>query len=278
MDTGWPGIRLRASVVRRGSERKTVDTSIYSDVTSTIDRRNQRFISGAKEQLRDLSPYSTEALEWLMVEHYQFSFANTRFLAAAAEVTRGFDSDAVAQELVRNCAEEDGHAVMYRAALRKVGIEVESREEFSSTTRFLVTIGALVARSPSAVLGTMFATETAAIFEHEVFLDVSREVIARRGSGLRGKALVHFHEMHLSGVEQSHRDELGVFLHGLAADKELVTRDGARPSIWPRQASDGAFAAIEAMEAWWSDLFAELGARSSCKRPESIPSLANSPA
>ncbi len=253
-------------------------TSIHSDVASTIDRRNRRFISDAKARLRDLSPYSTEALEWLMVEHYQFSFANTRFLAAAAEVTRGFDSDAVARELVRNCAEEDGHAVMYRAALRKVGIAVEAREEFPSTTKFLATIAALVARSPSAVLGTMFATETAAIFEHEVFLDVSREVITRRGSGLRGKALVHFHEMHLGGVEQSHRDELGVFLFGLPADEEEVPGEGARPAIRPREATDGAFAAIEAMEAWWSDLFAELDARSPRKRTERAPSLAASPA
>lgn len=254
-----------------------VKTSIHHDIAGTIDRRNHRFISSAKDRLRDLGPYSTEALEWLMVEHYQFSFANTRFLATSAAVTRGFDSDAVAQELTRNCAEEDGHAVMYRAALRKVGIEVEARREFSSTTAFLTAIGRLVDRSPSAVLGTMFATETAAIFEHEVFLDISREVITRRGSGLRGKALLHFHEMHLGGVEQSHRDELGVFFNGVPIDQELVARAGDRPTIAPRQALEGAFAAIEAMEVWWADLFAEIADRSVRDWPGQAASLAASP-
>lgn len=241
----------------------TVEPPVQGDVASTIDRRNHRFIGDAKARLRDLSPYSTEALEWLMVEHYQFSFANTRFLATAARTTRAFDSDAVAQELVRNCAEEDGHAVMYKAALHKIGVEVEARQEFPSTSAFLAAIGRLVDRPPSAVLGTMFATETAAIFEHEVFLDVSREVIARRACGLKGKALVYFHEMHLSGVEQSHRDELGIFLRDIPVDQELVDKLGERPTIAPRQAIEGAALAIAAMEAWWADLFVELDARSS---------------
>jgi hypothetical protein len=250
-------------MINAASRSTAVDTAIHSDVASAIDRRNHRFIASAKARLRVLSPYSTEALEWLMVEHYQFSFANTRFLATAAKTTRAFDSEAVAQELVRNCAEEDGHAVMYKAALRKVGVDVEARQEFPATTAFLATIGRLVDRPPSAVLGTMFATETAAIFEHEVFLDISREVIARRESGLRGKALIYFHEMHLSGVEQSHRDELGIFLREVPADQALVERVGERPTIAPPQALDGATQAIEAMEAWWADLFAELDARSS---------------
>ncbi len=109
-----------------------------------------------------------------MVEHYQFSYRNTKFLATAAEVAMAFDTDAVNKELERNCGEESGHAVMYKAALKDIGVDVEARKEFPSTSRFLEGVGDLCLRDPSVVLGMMFATETAAIFEHEVFRDVSK--------------------------------------------------------------------------------------------------------
>ena len=233
------------------------------DVVSMIDRRNQTFIDNAKAQLRDLDHYTTEALEWLMMEHYQFSFQNTEFLATAAEQTGAFDTGAVKQELIRNCEEENGHAAMYKAALKKIGCDVESRVEFPSTTKFLATIDELVEREePSAVLGTMFATETAAIFEHEVFRDVSVEVIKRRNVEKKGKPLVAFHDMHLSGVEQSHRDELGIFLRGIRPDQSVAPKEGERPTLHPQQALAGAEQAIGAMELWWADLFAAIKAKS----------------
>ena len=232
------------------------------DLVSYIDARNQDFITDAKAQLADLSPYSTEALEWLMVEHYQFSYRNTKFLAAAAEVAMAFDTAAINKELERNCGEENGHAVMYKAALRDIGVDVETRKEFASTSRFLEGMGDLCLRDPSAVLGTMFATETAAIFEHEVFREVSKEVIARRRAGRKGDPLVYFHDMHLSGIEQSHREELGVFLRGLDKARPVAPRAGERPTIEPPKALAGAEQAIGAMRAWWADLLAELRARS----------------
>lgn len=224
------------------------------DVATRIDRRNEKFIGWAKGRLSDLEQYSTGALEWLMAEHYQFSFANTRFLALAADVTGGFDTPSVKEELLRNCAEENGHAAMYKAALRKVNVDVEAREEFDPTSTFLSTIGALCDRPPSAVLGTMFATETAAIFEHEVFLEISKAVIERKDWGRKGKSLVAFHDMHLGGVEQSHREELGVFLRGVTADQGEVPGAGERPTLDPGQALAGAEQAIEAMETWWAAL------------------------
>lgn len=132
------------------------------DLEMLIDHHNARFIDWAKEQLRDLSPYDTESLEWLMMEHYQLSYQNTKFLSTAAETTNGFNSDAVSKELARNYNEESGHAVIYKAALKKVGSDVDMREEFRPTSAFLKSIGELVERSPSCVLGAMFATETAA--------------------------------------------------------------------------------------------------------------------
>ena len=231
-----------------------MNTESGMDVAATIDSLNREFIDNAKARLRDLEKFSTEALEWLMVEHYQFSSANVEFLSTAAKTTRSFDTDSVERELIRNCKEESGHAAMYRRALMEIDIDVETRVEFHPTTNFLGSIGELLTNDPSNVLGTMFATETAAIFEHEVFLDISNEVIARRGMGERGSALVYFHEMHLSGVEQSHRDELGVFIRGVSPDEELAVRQGERPTLRPRQALEGASLAIAAMKSWWSEL------------------------
>ena len=102
----------------------------------------------------------------------------------------------------------------------------------------------------------MFATETAAIFEHEVFKDISEEVLRRRGLKESGQQLVGFHDMHLSGVEQSHRNELGVFLEGLEFDA-IVERQLDRPTIDTAQVVDGAEQAIAAMKTWWSDLLTE---------------------
>ena len=106
------------------------------NLETLIDSHNAEFIQWAKEQLKDLSPYETESLEWLMMEHYQFSYENTKFLSRAAEITNDFDSDAVSKELTRNYDEESGHAVMYKAALKKVGSDVDERKEFHPTSAF----------------------------------------------------------------------------------------------------------------------------------------------
>lgn len=234
-----------------------VDGAANTEVAAIIDINNQVFIDANKARLADLSQYSTEALEWLMMEHFQFSFANVHFLTDAAESTAAFDTDAVKEELIRNCAEENGHAAMYRAALKKVDCDVEQREEFTPTTEFLATIDELSNGDPSAVLGTMFATETAAIFEHEVFRDISKEVIQRRGWGDAGDDLVWFHDMHLSGVEQAHRDELGIFLRGITPAQGIAEKEGDRPTIDTQKALASADTAIETMKVWWDKLLAE---------------------
>jgi hypothetical protein len=237
-----------------------------SCILEAIDNANNDFISHVKSQLRDLTPYTTASLEWLMLEHYQFSFSNTRFLAKAAAATESFDTRAVHEELKRNLAEENNHAAIYKAALMQIDLDVDSRIEFMSTSKFLETMDQLSIQLPSSVLGTMFATETAAIFEHEVFKDISEEVLRRRGLEDTGKQLVWFHDMHLSGVEQSHRNELGVFLQGLDFETVVQRRDD-RPTIDTHQVAEGAEHAIEAMRLWWADLLAEIKAKSNCDQP-----------
>ena len=231
------------------------------DVEKTIDRWNEEFTTNARKPLQDLSQISTEGLEWLMMEHFQFSFRNCAFLWDAAQTAGAFDTDAVKNELIRNFKEESGHAAMYKAALKKVGADVETREEFKPTTIFLNSLGEIVKREPSYVLGAMFATETAAIFEHQVFRDVSVEVIARRAAGDNGKPLVGFHDLHLEGVEQSHKDELGIFLRNIHQNQAVVVKEGNRPTILPQQALDGGREAIDLMKEWWGSLFAELGTK-----------------
>ena len=244
-------------------ETVTASSTVEMDVVAFIDQWNQKFIDNAKAQLKDLNQYSTEALEWLMMEHYQFSFRNVRFLMDAAELSGAFDTEAVKKVLIRNYKEENGHAVIDNDALKKIGVDIDTRVEFPATTTFLNTIGELVVGlEPSAVLGAMFATETAAIFEHEVFRDVSVEVIKRRNAGQTGDRLVWFHDMHLGGVEQSHRDELGIFLQGLPLN-QLVEKEGDRPTVDTHQAIKGAEHAIEAMIVWWDQLFAAIKAASS---------------
>jgi len=232
-----------------------------SDLEKTIDRWNEEFTSNARKPLEDLSKYSTESLEWLMMEHYQFSFGNCEFLWNAAQATGAFDTDAVKKELIRNFKEENGHAALYKAGLKKVGSDVDTRVEFAPTAHFLESVGKLCQGEPSAVLGTMFATETAAIFEHQVFLAVSQEVVARREAGAAGKPLIGFHQMHLDGVEQSHKDELGIFLRGVYADQPVVAGEGDRPTLCPQQVLDGGKEAVELMKTWWAGLFAELNAQ-----------------
>lgn len=247
-----------------------------SCILQAIDDVNSDFITQVKSELRILKPYSTSSLEWLMLEHYQFSLSNTWFLAKAAASAESFDTKAVHEELLRNLAKENNHAAIYKAALMEIGVDVDSRKDFVSTTNFLDTIGRLSSNLPSAVLGTMFATETAAIFEHEVFKDVSEEVLRRRGVEEKGKQLVWFHDMHLSGVEQSHRNELGVFLEGLDFDT-VVQRSLDRPTIDTRQVIEGAAHAIEAMRVWWSDLLTEIRSMSNIKHPVATTSNGSIP-
>lgn len=221
--------------------------------SAAIDAANLRFTSHVKGQLASLDAFSDEALEWLMLEHFQFSNTNPGFLAASVTATRGLASKGVAEELQRNFREEDGHAAIYKRALAEVGSPVEKRRTFAPTQAFLADIDRLTKGTPSQILGTMYATETAAIFEHEVFWDISREVCRRRGIDFEATTLKRFHDMHLEGVEQSHKDGLGIFID--QPDAYGDAGDGV--PIDAAQVSEGADAAIRTMRVWWEALLDE---------------------
>ncbi|MCB9655814.1 MAG: hypothetical protein H6729_16940 [Deltaproteobacteria bacterium] len=219
-----------------------------------IDTKNKQWISATKRRLADLSVFSETQLEWLSMEHYQFSAANKGFLERAIEATRDLCDPGVAIELTRNLHEEDGHAPMYKRGMLEVGTDFDQRIEFRPTTDFLATLERLSSHAGSRALGTLYATETAAIFEHEVFFDICREICHRRNAPWEGTTIKAFHDLHLSGgVEQSHKDGLSVFL----AARTPPTGSPLRP-LDEDEICEGAIAAIDAMKHWWSLLIDEV--------------------
>jgi hypothetical protein len=233
-------------------------------LTTVIDDRNNRFTLKVKDQLKDLEAISEKALEWLMTEHFQFSVSNPGFLKNAAKTTEQLANHGVAAELYRNFDEESGHAAMYRKGLAGIGTDVDSRAPFGPTGEFLERIRSLTTGNPSRALGAMYATETAAIFEHEIFWEISREVCRRRRIGWEPTALKAFHDLHLDGVEQSHKDELGVFVDPSEADVPGTAGAGDNAEGKPIDTAEllgGAEEAIAAMAAWWEALVEEARAR-----------------
>jgi hypothetical protein len=223
-------------------------------ISADIDRINDEFTGAVKARLLPaVSTMDVDTLEWLVMEHYQFSRANVGFLEKAVDSTRAFAEPGVSVELRRNADEEDGHAAMYRQAMRDIGTDVDTRAEFAATTAFLSRVDELCAPDPSRALGSLYATETAAIFEHEVFYEISREMCERRGVPFQGSLIKRFHDIHLEdGVEQGHKD-------GLAAFVDLDQSgdgDGGAPVERPK-VRKGALDAIEVMREWWDALLAK---------------------
>lgn len=225
-------------------------------LSTQIDARNNAFTSTVKAKiLNALASISTESLEWLIMEHYQFSYANKSLLNTAVECTKQLAEPGVSAELLRNVNEEDGHAPMYKQGMLVMGTNMDERVEFPPTTQFLADVARLCAPDPSRALGVLYATETAAIFEHETFFDVCREVVERRGYTYEGSLIKHFHDIHLEdGIEQGHKDGLAAFVD---LDQTGATfPDGA--AIDQDAVLAGAMAAIEVMETWWDALLERL--------------------
>lgn len=223
-------------------------------LTKKIDNANYQFTSAVKKQLNNLNIFSEAALEWLMMEHYQFSFRNTGFLLTSVNTTKKFRELGVSEELLRNFNEEKNHATIYKKSLLEIGTDVETRIEFIPTTEFFEAISKLISTCPSYTLGAMYATETAAIFEHEVFLDISSEVIKRRKKPWEKSKLKAFHDMHLNGVEQGHKDGLGMFVDIAQDDYSLLNTANGEYFIQKKEVSLGANQAINSMITWWKEL------------------------
>ena len=241
------------------------------ELSRSIDARNLAFTSDFKHRLSDLSEIPDEALEWLTMEHYQFSFANKGLLEMAIESTERLADKGISEELRRNLAEEDGHAPWYKEGMRLAGTDFDERVEFAPTTTFLNQVAGVAGGPSSRALGALYATETAAIFEHEVFYEVCREICRRRGVTWEGSVIKGFHDIHLDGgVEQGHKDGLAAFVdhesQAAGSEGEPIKRDEVR---------SGAFAAIDIMQTWWAALLEEVAQRWNWRPASTAASPAN---
>ncbi|MFF4968225.1 hypothetical protein [Streptomyces sp. NPDC001037] len=221
-------------------------------LSAEIDVVNDAFTSAVKSRILGALPgLDTQTLEWLVMEHYQFSFANTGLLQAAVECTRKFAEPGVSAELQRNVEEEDGHAPMYKQGMLNIGTDMDRRTEFPATTAFLAGVADLCAPDPSRSLGALYATETAAIFEHETFFEICREISERRGHAYEGSLIKRFHDIHLEdGVEQGHKDGLAAFVDLDQSGREFPGGE----AIDRERVRQGALDAIEVMRVWWDAL------------------------
>jgi hypothetical protein len=124
-------------------------------LSEAIDHENQQFTSAVRARLRVLAEIPEDALEWLVLEHYQFSCANPALLQTAVKTTAVLAEPGVTRELQRNADEESGHARMYKRAMREIGTDVETRSEFAPTSQFLAKMRELSEASPSRTLGAL---------------------------------------------------------------------------------------------------------------------------
>lgn len=215
-----------------------------------LDERNNQFTLKVLNYFHALEKFSTPYLEWLSMEHYQFSLNNTRFLMMAHHQTQSLNEKGVSAELLANYNEEKNHAQMYQHALSKIGLNVSNRMPCSATKSFFTQLEMMIQRNASRTLGVMYATETAAIFEHVLFKKISEEICQRQNLPFENSRIKQFHDLHLDGVEQAHKDELGVFITPAFTQEE----GDPHTHIQENEIRVGALEAIDSMEAWWFSL------------------------
>lgn len=224
------------------------------DVEKMINDDIDLFTERTAKSFGQLTKFSTESLEWLMMEQYQLSERSCEFLSVAAKSAEDFDTGAVKKELCRVLEEESDHVNIYRAALAKIGCDVNNREKYFATDNFLDEFGKLLTSDSSFALGAIYVSEATAIFELTLLRAAAKEFVARRGLVDESGDLIAFYDMHLTGVEQSHRDELGIFLRGVPLNEVLCSEKGERPTIVPDRALSGGRNAVKLMEQWWDCL------------------------
>src|ERR1700712_2208731 len=122
-------------------------------LSERIDAVNDEFTNRVKSWLLDRLPeLSTDVLQWLGKEHYQFSSANVELLGLARDATARLADQGVTVELQRNIGEESGHAVMYRQAMQEIGTDVDDHVEFPPTTAFFAQLRELSTQHASCSL------------------------------------------------------------------------------------------------------------------------------
>jgi hypothetical protein len=200
------------------------------------------FVTSVKLQAASVC-FSQQASVWLMLELFQFSKRNPALLLKGAKVLGGLDDHRMADTLFENYQEESTHPVIYERCLREWDIHVESRRDFQATDQFLHDLMSIVETGPSMALGALYATESAALMEHQILNELARNLSVTKGIHYEGSGLAQFHGLHLNGVEEAHARALGAFIQtdDTALDQSAVIR--------------GTEKAVKAMATWWQALF-----------------------
>jgi len=158
---------------------------------------------------------------------------------------------ALSAELRRNYEEEIGSpseashfAVYNQGLLESFGFRADEYIVSSATNRFLKTLLNLVeSGTASSICGVFYATEASAIPELELICDITDLYSKRQDGCQKTKTLSNFFDLHLNGVEQGHKDGLGLFINQY--DKYNLNLSEIRT---------GFFAAVEAMKTRWTSL------------------------
>jgi heme oxygenase len=219
-------------------------------LTSKINLKYDTFANLIRPRLTDLHHISESDLEWIILEDFQFSSTNLHFLSLSAEMTDQLLEKGISSELRENLSEENTHAKIYQIALAEIGTDIAKHQEFIPSTQLFKNLENLIKLSPSHALGAIYAMEGSALFGSEVFNAISRELVTRRGIDYEKTKLKAFHKLHLSGVEQAHRDDLGAFID--AAEKQ-DTSTIKIADVWK-----GASGAIDAIIKYADSMFTKI--------------------
>lgn len=200
-------------------------------------------------KLTDYGGLSDAQLERIVLEAQQVSIYNPPILAKAVEYAGAFAEPGIRQELQRNLEEEQGHHLLYAKGLAAIGTDVEARTPWPASDALFARVFELMDRSPSAMLGSMYASEAIALFESETLREIARTLLRRRGlrDDHEGRRVIAFHDLHLGGVEQGHKDGLGVFLRSDRATE-------GEASVDPSEVWIGAKETLDAIYTWWTHL------------------------
>ncbi|HEX9986350.1 MAG TPA: hypothetical protein VGF69_24035 [Thermoanaerobaculia bacterium] len=212
---------------------------------TTVNAAIDAFIASVTCQVSTIS-FSERASVWLMLELFQFSKRNPGLLIKGAEILGELDDQRMARTLFENYQEESTHPVIYQHCLMDYDINVDDRQAFPATDRFLDDLMSIITTGPSPALGALYATESAALMEHRILNELSRDLAPTKGIVYEESGLARFHGLHLNGVEEAHARALGAFIQ--TDDGELPAADVLR----------GADEAIKAMETWWRAMFSVL--------------------
>ena len=199
--------------------------------------------------LGDFSGLTDDQIERIVLEAHQVSVYNPPILTAAVKSSEVFAEKGIKAELVENLEEEQGHAALYEKGLGNIGTDVSARTPWPASDALFKRVFDLMDDGPSSMLGAMYASEAIALFESETLRELARELTVRRGfkPEVEGRRVIAFHDMHLGGVEQAHKDGLGQYLHTNPVDGEGEAVDLA--AAW-----NGAKGALDAIYTWWVHL------------------------